>query len=96
MLNQVVLVGRLTKNVKENENIMTLAVGRNYKNDEGIYETDFIECTLVDNIAEKVMDYCSKGDCVGVRGRLENNENGETIFVCDKVTFLTSKPKGEK
>ena len=47
MLNQIILVGRLTKNpeVIEHEKIkrcaIDLAVSRGYKNIDGIYETDF-------------------------------------------------------
>lgn len=59
MLNQVIIVGRLVSKpiVEENENgekvcNITLAVPRSYKNAEGIYDTDFIKCTLWNVIAE--------------------------------------------
>ena len=49
MLNQIVMVGRLVQDpeIKELENgiktsYITLAIPRNYKNSEGIYEADFI------------------------------------------------------
>ena len=105
MLNQVVMVGRLVAKpiVEENENgrkvsEITLAVNRSFKNAEGIYETDFIKCTLWNDIAEKTIEYCDKGDLVGVRGRLETSvyekENGEkyriTSVVAEKVSFLSS------
>ena len=105
MENQVVLVGRLVGNpiVEENENgkkvcNITLAVPRSYRNAEGIYETDFIKCTLWNVIAENTAEYCKKGDLVGVRGRLETSvyekENGEkyriTSVVAEKVSFLSS------
>lgn len=105
MLNQVIIVGRLVEKpiVKENENErkvseITLAVPRSYKNAEGIYETDFIKCTLCNVIAENTAEYCEKGDLVGVRGRLETSvyekENGEkyriTSVVAEKVSFLSS------
>ena len=105
MLNQVVIVGRLVEKpiVEENENgkkvcIITLAVPRDFKNDEGIYETDFIKCTLCNVIAENTAEYCRKGDLVGVKGRLETSvyekENGEkyriTSVVAEKVSFLSS------
>jgi single-strand DNA-binding protein len=48
MLNQVVLVGRLTEdpNINELENgkkvtTVNLAVQRSFKNSDGIYETDY-------------------------------------------------------
>ena len=105
MLNQVIIVGRLVKKpiVEENENgkkvcNITLAVPRSFKNDEGIYETDFIKCTLCNVIAENTAEYCKKGDLVGVKGRLETSvyekENGEkyriTSVVAEKVSFLSS------
>ena len=59
MLNQLVVVGRLTKNpeVIEIENgkrvsNIAIAVPRNFKNEKGEYDTDFIEVTMWNNIAE--------------------------------------------
>ena len=53
MLNQVVLVGRLTDDVQvttmengKKVSSLVLAVQRSYKNQDGIYEADFIRCTL--------------------------------------------------
>ena len=51
MLNQVIVVGRLVadpevkklESGKEVTNV-TLAVSRPYKNAEGVYETDFVDC----------------------------------------------------
>ena len=78
MLNQVVVVGRIvrdpelnqTENGKKVSNI-TLAVPRNYKNADGVYETDFIDATLWTNIAENTCEYCKQGDMVGIKGRLQ-------------------------
>ena len=105
MLKQVKIVGRLVKKpiAEENENgkkvcNITLAVPRSYKNAEGIYETDFIKCTLWNGIAENTAEYCGKGDLVGVKGRLETSvyekENGEkyriTSVVAESISFLSS------
>ena len=108
MLNQVVMVGRLTNdpvvekvdNDKEVANI-TLAVPRSYKNADGVYETDFIDCVLWNGIATNTAEYCKKGDMVGIKGRIQSNmyenESGElkksTQVVAEKVTFLSSKSK---
>ena len=106
MLNQAVLVGRIVRDpeVRETENgakvsNLTLAVPRSFKNSEGIYETDFIRCTLWSGIATSTSEYCKKGDIVGIKGRLQvssyNDENGNTKYstevIAEKVTFLTSK-----
>ena len=58
MMNQVVMIGRIVKEpeLKETEkgNLcnLTLAVARPYKNEEGVYETDFVDVTLWKSIAE--------------------------------------------
>ena len=110
MLNQLVLVGRLTsdleaKEVEDGKKVtnMTLAIPRSFKNADGEYETDFVECTLWNNIAENTAEYCKKGDIVGVKGRLQTNnyekEDGSKVFkldvVAEKVTFLSSRSKDE-
>ena len=59
-------------NEKEVANV-TLAVQRAYKNEEGIYEADFIDCTLWNAIAKNTVEYCKKGDIVGVKGRLQSD-----------------------
>lgn len=104
MINQVLLVGRLTRNpelfITENGgkgSFITLAVGRPFKNIDGEYDTDFLDCTLWSAIAENTAEYCKKGDIVGVRGRLQSriieNDDGSKYkrmeIVADKVSFLT-------
>ena len=73
MLNQVVLVGRIDKTpeLKVTENgkktsKMTLAVPRNYKNIDGEYDTDFLDCTMWTSVAENTSEYCQTGDMVGI------------------------------
>ena len=107
MLNQVVLVGRIVKTpeLKTTETgkktaTVTLAVPRNYKNMNGEYDTDFLECTLWTNIAENTTEYCQTGDMVGLKGRIQTrviqNEDGskkkKTEIVAEKVTFLAQSP----
>ena len=109
MLNQIVLVGRLTKepefieleNGKKVLNVL-LAVPRSYKNENGEYDTDFIDCVLWNAVAENTSEYCKKGDVIGIKGRIQTryieNEEGMKIkimeIVAEKVTFLSSG-KGE-
>jgi len=76
MLNQIVIVGRLvrdpelrtTENGKNVTNI-TLAIPRSYKNSNGEYETDFVDCVLWTGIAETTTEYCKKGDLLGINGK---------------------------
>lgn len=111
MLNQVVVVGRIvrdpelnqTENGKKVSNI-TLAVPRNYKNVDGVYETDFIDATLWTNIAENTCEYCKQGDMVGIKGRLQvrqyedkdGKKKKDLELVAERVTFLAqAKEKNE-
>lgn len=109
MLNQIVIVGRLVKDPElkqtesgKNVTNITLAVPRSYKNPNGEYETDYIDCILWTGIAENTTTYCKKGDLLGVKGRVQTRvyEKEEakkyiTEVVAEKVTFLTSKQKDE-
>ena len=110
MLNQMIIVGRLVSNpeLRETENgkkvtNITLAVPRSYKNTKGEYETDFIDCVLWTGIAENTVEYCKKGDILGVKGRVQTRsiDLGDekrkyiTEIVAEKVTFLSPKKKEE-
>lgn len=103
MLNQIMLVGRLVQDpqIKELENkiktsCITLAVSRCYKNSDGIYETDFIHCILYKDVAEKTAEYCKKGDIIGIKGRVQVNEENKIEIVAEKVTFLSSRKESEE
>ena len=105
MLNQAVIVGRLVSDpkIKETENdrkvsTITLAVPRSFKNKNGEYDTDFIECVLWNGIADSTKEYCRKGDLIGIRGRMQKgNDDEEMMISAEKLTFLSSKaPKEEE
>lgn len=97
MLNQVVLVGRLShdleiKEIEESKKGLdiVLAVPRSFKNSDGIYETDFINCKVYGNMVDSAFEYCKKGDLLGIRGRLQIIDN-KTVVIAERVTFLSSK-----
>jgi len=105
MLNQVILVGRLVRDPElqltesgKKRSSITLAVSRGYKNQNGEYETDFLDCVLWTGIAENTSEYCKSGDLIGVKGRLQTwlleNDDGSKYkkveVVAEKVTFLSS------
>lgn len=110
MLNQVVLVGRLTRDIVVNKSdkgikvaTISLAIPRSFKNSEGLYDTDFVDCVAFDSIASNTSEYCKKGDIVGVKGRvqsrtIQNEGKKENIMdiICEKITFLSSHTKEEK
>ncbi|CAM4046036.1 single-stranded DNA-binding protein [Mesobacillus zeae] len=108
MINQVILVGRLTRDPelkftpdgKAVTNI-TLAVSRHYRNGNGEIDTDFVHCTLWRKTAENTALYCKKGSVIGVTGRLQTrnyeNNDGRRVFVteviAEHVQFLSKKPQ---
>ena len=111
MLNQLVAVGRLVEKptltkLEDGKEIcrLTLAVPRSYKNAEGVYETDFLDIVLWNAIASNTVEYCNKGDLVGIKGRIQTRqyetEDGSkhkiTEIVAEKVTFLSSNTKDIK
>lgn len=105
MLNQIVLVGRLTADPEmtvtssgKKITAVTIAVQRTFKNMDGLYDTDFIKCILWNNIAANTTEYCKKGDIVGIKGRLQTGDYLDkdgvkkyfTEVIAEKVTFLSS------
>ncbi len=111
MLNQIVIVGRLVKEptkekTEDGKEIaqMTLAVPRSYKNADGIYETDFIDCVLWGAVAENTSEYCKTGDVVGVKGKIQTSiiedkkgkKNKIMQVIAERVTFLASNKSKEK
>lgn len=109
MLNQIILVGRLTRDITVNKSengvkvaTISIAVPRSFKNVEGVYDTDFIDCVAFDLVAENTSEYCNKGDIVGIKGRVQSNvvekddkKENKLEIICEKITFLSSKPKEE-
>lgn len=110
MNNSVTLIGRIVKDIelKKTANgndvcYATLAIPRNYKNSEGVYETDFITCTIYKPIASSVSQYCKKGDLIGIRGMIQSRiyeKDGQKIYkteiIAEKVTFLSQSTKKEE
>ncbi len=110
MINNVILLGRLTKDpeliTSEKGNkrlVINLAVDRDYKNQDGIYETDFVRCVLWNTIAEHTCEYCSKGDTVGIKGRIQTSSYTKddtreyiTEVLVEKLSFVMSKKNPDK
>ncbi|OUB78426.1 single-stranded DNA-binding protein [Bacillus thuringiensis] len=99
-------IGRLTKDadLKYTPNGVavakfTLAIKRNYKNDAGEYESDFINFVAWKGTAEAIANYTQKGLQLAVSGRLQSrtydDTNGGKRFVVevivDTVTFIEKK-----
>lgn len=96
-MNQVSLVGRIVKkptieiNKKgEKRTTIIIAINRFFKNEEGMYETDFIPCVLYSKVAENTCEYCRRGDIIAVKGRLQIDENKLEV-IGERVTFISSQ-----
>ena len=97
MVNQVILVGKLTnKPILEERgdkvySKITLATPRSYKNINGEYDKDFIDVVLINKVAESCIEYCKQGDLIGVRGNLQRLIDKDLEVHAEKITFLSSK-----
>jgi single-strand DNA-binding protein len=96
MINNVVLVGRLTKDpdlryTQQGKAVATytLAVNRNFTNQSGNKEADFINCVIWGKRAEALANYCKKGALVGTTGRIQtrnyDNQQGQRIYVTEII-----------
>ncbi|PLS08001.1 single-stranded DNA-binding protein [Neobacillus cucumis] len=107
MINQVTLVGRLTRDPELRKTTegtavtqITLAVNRNFRNHNGEIEADFVQCTLWRKAAENTCQYCRKGAVVGITGRLQSRnydgKDGKKVYVtevvAESIRFLSARP----
>ncbi|NMP59799.1 single-stranded DNA-binding protein [Enterococcus mundtii] len=111
MINNVTLVGRLTKDpdlryTSSGKAVagFTLAVNRRFTNQAGQREADYIQCVIWGKSAETLANYAKKGTLIGIVGRLqsrsyENNEQ-QRVYVTEVVVetfqFLESKTANEQ
>lgn len=96
MINNVVLVGRLTRDAElryTQSNIavatFTLAVNRPFKNEAGEREADFINCVIWRQLAENLVNWAKKGSLIGVTGVIQtrsyDNQQGQRVYVTEVV-----------
>ncbi|MGG5319223.1 single-stranded DNA-binding protein [Enterococcus sp. AZ072] len=96
MINNTVLVGRLTKDpdLRYTQSgaavaTFTLAVNRNFTNQDGKREADFINCVIWRKSAETLANYAKKGTLIGVTGRIQTrnyeNQQGQRVYVTEVV-----------
>ena len=110
MLNRVVLIGHLTKDpeLRTTSNDIsvtsfTIAVDRNFNNQQGEKETDFIPVVAWRKLADTCAKYLAKGRLVAVSGRMQvrsyEGKDGKryiTEVVADEVQFLERAESKEK
>ena len=96
MINNVVLIGRLTRDAElrytpSNIAVATfnLAVNRNFKNDNGDREADFINVVMWRQQVENFANWVKKGNLVGITGRIKtrsyDNQQGQRVYVTEVV-----------
>ncbi len=105
-MNKVFLIGRLTRDPElryssSNAAIVnfTIAIDRQYTNNQGQRDTDFINIVAFQKQAENVKKYVTKGSLVAVDGRIQtrnyDDKDGKKVYVtevvADRVQFLSSK-----
>lgn len=111
MINNVTLVGRLTKDPDlrytsggKGVATFTLAINRNFTNQAGEREADFIQCVIWRKPAEILANYARKGTLLGVTGRIQtrsyDNQQGQRVYVtevlADSFQLLESKATSEQ
>ena len=109
MLNNISLVGRLTKDVELRytpSNVavatFTLAVNRTFKNENGDREADFINCVMWRQQAENLANWAKKGALIGITGRIQtrsyDNQQGQRVYVTEVVAeqFQLLESKGQQ
>ena len=96
MINNVTLVGRLTKDpdlryTQSGTAVgqFTLAINRNFTNANNEREADFINCVIWRKAAESLANYARKGTLIGLTGRIQtrnyDNQQGQRVYVTEIV-----------
>ena len=111
MLNNVAICGRLTRDIEiktfdsgaKTANF-SLAVQRNFKNKDGEYEADFINCDAWGATVDFLAKYFKKGDFVVAGGEIRTrewtddsgNKRRITYVAVSNVTSVATKNSGSK
>ena len=96
MINNTVLVGRMVRDAElrytpNNQAVatFTLAVNRQFKNQNGEREADFINCVIWRQQAENLANWAKKGALIGITGRIRTrnyeNQQGQRVYVTEVV-----------
>lgn len=109
MINNVVLVGRMTRDAElrytpSDQAVATfaLAVNRNFKNQDGEREADFINVVIWRQQAENLANWVKKGALIGVTGRIQTrsykNQQGQRVYVTEVVaeSFQLLESRGQQ
>lgn len=109
-MNKAILLGNLTKDVElietANKKVVakfTIATQKNFTNNDGEREADFINCQAWNESGKTIAKYFHKGDKILVTGRIENRtyeKDGEkkytTVVTVESFEFVQTKKHEEK
>lgn len=105
-MNRIIIKGRITKDLEikmtqSNVEILkfTVAVQRNFKNTNGTYDADFIQCIAFKENAKFIKMYFAKGSEILIEGKLQtgsyDDKDGKKVYttdvIIDKAYFCGSK-----
>ena len=109
-MNKAIIVGRLTKSPELRTTqsgvsvaSFTIAVNRRFKNQDGGYDADFINCIAWRQQAEFICRHFGKGDMIGIVGSIQtrnyDNKEGQKVYVTEvaveEVHFCGGKKEAE-
>ena len=109
-MNKVILVGNLVRDpdfrtTPSGQNVCNfrIAVQRRFANQQGVRESDFIDCVAWRQTADFVHRFFTKGRRIGIVGSLQTRtydaQDGSkryvTEVVCDECEFVDSRPQGD-
>ena len=110
-MNKVILIGRLVRRPElkytgSNKAVcdFSIAVNRNYTNEDGKREADFINCQIWNKQAENLCKYQDKGNQIAVDGNLrvqsyddkDGNKRYSTFVLVNNIEYLESKKNDTK
>ena len=105
-MNKVILSGRICSDIELKKSpsdvsvcSFRIAVSRRFKNAEGNYDADFINCVAFEQRAETISRYVNKGDKFGVEGKINtrtyDKQDGSKVYVTEVIVdgfeFLEGK-----
>ncbi len=109
-MNIVTLIGRVTKDIELKQTnsgksviSFTLAVDKDFKNEDGTRDAYFIDCVAFEKRAEAISKYVGKGDRLGINGKIStrtyqrnDGSNAKAVeIIVEGFEFLESKKTGD-
>lgn len=105
-MNSFIGIGRLTKDCElryttSNKAVasFSIAITRTFKNTQGQYEADFINCECWGQVAETLSKHTHKGDLIAINGNIRTdkyqdsngNNKTRTYILVNRIQFLSTK-----